>query len=120
MEDRYLWRAHYGDGIVINQRDADGTAHSYEELDRSRLAAFSLIDKDTGEIALNVSFVEPGEVSNFVWTRRTRTQDFSNFVYVHVVAIRGKFVTLLFPDGSTATQTRFADDAASLFSEVKQ
>lgn len=120
MEDQYLWRAQYADGRVINQIDADGTKHAYDELDREQLAAFSLIHKDTGEIALNIGLTDSDEARLFMWTRRTRTQDFKVFTYVHLVAIEGKYVSLLFPDGSVATQTRFSDEEASLFAPVSQ
>lgn len=120
MEDKYLWRAKYNDGVTVNQRDGDGTAHAYEDLDRSKLSSFCLIDRETGDTAYQVSFSNEEEANAFRWTRRTRTHDFESFVHIHIIAIEDRFVSALFPDGSVITQTRYANEETSLFAKVVQ
>lgn len=120
MDDQYKWRANYTDGTSLRQRDADNTPHAYESIDRDKLASFVLVDQDD-TVAFAIQ-LEPGEGKDLVWTRRTDTKDFVTFKTVHVIGIRGKFVALLFSDGTVVVRHNFVDDPSlgNLFAEVIQ
>lgn len=120
MQDQYQWRASFKDGSSVEQRGENVEPFPYGSIDRSRLTSFQLYDSTTKEIVAHLGFADENEAERFFWTRRNRTKDFENIATVHVFGIRGKFVMVLLPDGSTAIQTGFSPDPASLFSEVIQ
>ena len=59
------WRAVYHDGSLLNQHRGDDTENSYLDIDRARLAAFSLMRDETPIVTIHL---EPGQ--RLIYRRR--------------------------------------------------
>ena len=111
----FTWSAHYTDGTIINQVEADGRKNGYDEIDRIKLDKFTLTDEDNKE-KLSLQF--DGDGQKLFWTRRVYRKLTGEEQVVHLAGKRDQFVVALTTDDGVIVRHSFKEDG--LFDEVIQ
>lgn len=77
---RFAWEAIYEDGQVVQQQEADGTVHSYEELNRQGLIEFRLVEGSRTLFAMSLDLGQ-----RLIWRRRVFNMQGGSPVIYHLV-----------------------------------
>jgi hypothetical protein len=77
---RFSWEAIYEDGQMVQQKEEDGTVHSYEELNRQGLIEFRLVE---GRRILFALGLDPGQ--RLIWRRRVFNAQGGSQIIYHLV-----------------------------------
>lgn len=111
-QDRYRWVAEYEDRTKIyqrriNPRTGEEEVNQYEDIDRSRLRVFSLLDHLSGDPHVRIDF--RGDGDKLVWTRRVQMMPGEGVIMNHVIGKKGRFVLLVRPTGQIEVMNNFSE-----------
>lgn len=130
MSLKYSWVAVYSDGTVLEQFNDDGTENKYPAIDRSKLAHFLFVDRDTG-IPHVAIYLRKGQ--QLICRRRTRLHFGSSVLLDNATGeikarweeafwiagwhenrngVNVQCVIILFDDGRIEVLDKFRDDYA--------
>lgn len=102
------WKIHYNNNDIISQSKDFG----YEDIDREKLTAFQLLEKD--KVVLSVPFSE-GQGKRLIWRRRVEHSPGGKEKIVHIVGKKGGFVAAVFDDGTMLIDDKFREESNWLY-----
>lgn len=114
INDSFQWAVSYTDGSTLEQINNFNEKNAFTDIDRSKLASFSLINKETGALAMSVEFNEDG--NKLIWVRRVFVTN-GVPICVHILGKKGKFVAAVFQDGGIVIKDKLVKNDP-LFDEV--
>lgn len=102
------WIAQYKDG----SQEKQGPDLSYEDIDRENLAGFGLYNGEKLVIMLDFS---NGDGRSLVWRRRVEQKQGEEPVVVHIIGKKGKYICMVFEDGSVVAVDNFVEGSQWLY-----
>lgn len=102
------WTAQYKDG----SQDVQGPNSSYEDINRENLVAFALHDGTKNVLTIDFS---NGDGRSLVWRRRVEQTPGEDSIIIHIVGKKGKYICMVFEDGSVVTVDNFVEGSRWLY-----